>query len=103
MKLTLTEAEKAELIPNIRKVLETGETWENETMHHPTEAIVAAILEIEGMERKPVDEPRYGIVGFDTNGWQWDWWQDFAYDGRGYTLAGSGYYGGHEFNRHDDE
>lgn len=103
MKLQLTEDEKAEVIPQIRKVLETGEPWEAESMHHPVEAIVGAILEMPGVERQPLEDGRYGIEGFETNGWQWDWWQDFKHEGKRYTLAGSGYYGGHAFHLSDEQ
>lgn len=98
MKKKLTDAEKAALIPHIKKVLETGEGWEDKTLHHPVEAIVSAILEIEGVSRMSLDDPRYGIDGFDTNGWQWDWWQHFSHGGKRYVLNGSGYYGGHGFH-----
>lgn len=102
MKTKLTEAESETLLPNIRRVLETGEPWENEQLHHPVEAIVAAILTIPEMERKDLGEDgQYGIEGFDTNGWQWDWWQHFAHGGKEYTLSGSGYYGGHAFHISD--
>ena len=97
MKDQLTEQEKQYLLPKIEAVLETGKEWENEKLHHPVEAIVNAILTIPGMERKPREDAHCGIVGFDMNGWQWDWWQDFSYRGKSYTLSGSGYYGGHSF------
>ena len=97
MKTKLTRIELAALLPNIRRVLATGEPWEDEQLHHPVEAIVAAILSIRGMERKELEDSRYGIAGFDTNGWEWDWWQHFTYGGKEYTLSGSGYYGGHSF------
>jgi hypothetical protein len=101
MKKYLTPTEKDALMPKIRRVLETGEPWEDDDMHHPVEAIVNAILSIRGMKRKACDEPQYGIDGFETNGWQWDWWQNFTFQGKNYTLSGSGYYGGHGFNLSD--
>jgi len=103
MKLELTKTEKSELIPAIQSVIETGEPWKAETAHHPVKAIVGAILEIPGMERHPREEERYGLVGFDTNGWQWDWWQDFLHAGKRYTLSGSGYHGGHAFHLSDEQ
>ena len=98
MKLQLTESETAELLPKIQNVLDTGEGWEGDELHHPVEAIVAAILTIPGVEREEIPDGRYGVEGFDTNGWQWDWWQQFKHDGKSYTLSGSGFYGGHEFH-----
>jgi len=29
---------------------------------------------------------------FDSNGWDWDFWQDYEKDDVKYTLAGSGWY-----------
>lgn len=102
MKHKLTKSESEALLPQIQQVLETGKPWEDKELHHPVEAIVAAILTIPGMERKDLGEDaRYGIEGFDTNGWQWDWWQHFRHEGKEYTLSGSGYYGGHAFNISD--
>ena len=103
MKTQLTPEELAALLPHIHNVIKTGEPWEDDSMHHPVEAIVSAVLSIEGMERQELSEPRYGLVGFDTNGWQWDWWQEFRLDGVAYLLRGSGYYGGHEFHRSDEQ
>lgn len=102
MKTKLTPEEKSELIPHIQSVLNGGERWEAEEMHHPVEAITAAILEIDGVERTPLEDGQYGIDGFATNGWQWDWWQDFKHDGKRYVLSGSGYYGGHAFGLADE-
>jgi len=82
------------VIPYIHGVLATGKIWENKSVHLPVEDVVNAVLTISGMERKPIEHARYGIVGFDTNGWQWDWWQHFTYEGKSYILGGSGYYGG---------
>jgi hypothetical protein len=101
MKSKLTEAEVSALLPNIKRVLETGETWKDDQLHHPVDAIVSAILTIPGMARKSVDGGSYGIEGFDTNGWQWDWWQHFTHGDKEYTLSGSGYYGGHKFHVSD--
>ena len=97
MKEKLTKAEADALLPHIKVVLETGKEWEDEQLHHPVEAIVNTILSIPGMARKPLEDAPCGIEGFDTNGWQWDWWQNFEYKGKSYTLSGSGYYGGHSF------
>lgn len=30
---------------------------------------------------------------YDTNGWQWDWWQSFTYKDAKFVAEGSGYYG----------
>lgn len=98
MKRKLTEREISHLLPCIKRVLETGEPWENKSLHHPVEAIVTAVLTIPGMKRGKLEDPAYGggLDGFETNGWhwQWDWWQHFTYNGKSYTLSGSGYYGG---------
>lgn len=37
MKLKLTEEETSELLPNIQRVLETGEGWEDQSLHHPAQ------------------------------------------------------------------
>lgn len=101
MKTQLTPSESEALLPHIRRVLETGEPWRDDQLHHPVEAIVEAVLTIPGMARKEIPDGRYGIEGFDTNGWQWDWWQHFSYGGKEYTLSGSAYYGGHGFHLSD--
>ncbi len=101
MKLHLTEEEKALIVPQVQAVLDGGPDWEAPDMHQPVQAIVAAILDIPGVERQPLDDPEYGIDGFSTNGWQWDWWQHFVFKGRKFTLAGSGYYGGLSFHLSD--
>lgn len=36
---------------------------------------------------------------FDTNGWQYDWWQQVVSFGKTMTLSGSGYYGGAEITK----
>ena len=93
MKTSLTEAEKAELIPHILKVLETRVPWEDGKMHHPGKAIINAILEIPGVELPPLELDRDRI----KDQIRWSWWHDFNYKGRKYTLLGSCYYGGHCF------
>lgn len=93
MKTKLTKPELVSLLPQIKRVLDTGKPWEDEHLHHPVEAIVNAILSIPGIEEKE--------DGFETNGWQWDWWHRFKYKGKEYTLSGSGYYGGHAFHETD--
>ena len=97
-----TQLTESELLSHIKHVLATGESWEDEQLHYPVEAIVNAILTIPGIERKDLgSDARYGIEGFDTNGWQWDWWQHFKYGDKEYILSGSGYYGGHAFHLTD--
>ena len=103
MKLHLTDAEKAQILPQIQAVLDGGPDWDAPDLHQPVEAIVEAILSIPGVERQPLEDPEYGIVGFSTNGWQWDWWQEFKHNGKRFTLAGSGYYGGLNFHVSDSE
>ena len=97
MKTELTAVEKKELIPNIEKVLKTGKDWDSLKLHHPAGAIIDAVLEIKGMKKGESDEYSGGSEGFDCNGWAWDWWQQFEYKGKQYTLSGSGYHGGHSF------
>lgn len=99
MKKQLSEAELESLLTNIRRVLETGKPWEDETLHHPSGAIIDAILTIKGMAKKETEEGNG--EGFDTNGWQYDWWQHFTHGGKEYTLSGSGFYGGHAFHISD--
>lgn len=94
MKTKLTKTEIDELLPAIKRVLQTGEAWESEILHYPAGAIIAAVLSIKGMTKKTTDD---NDEGFETNGWQYDWWQHFAYNGKKYTLSGSGYCGGHSF------
>jgi hypothetical protein len=101
MKLKLTKEESNALLPKIQAVLDTGTPFEDEQLHMPVEAIVNGILSIPGVTRKKFEDARYGIDGFDTNGWQWDWWQHFTHNGKEYTLSGSGYYGGHSFQLSD--
>ena len=102
MKLILTEEEKETVLPHIRRTLMSGETWEGPSMHFPAQAIIDAILEIEGMERDTSKEEDDDYRdGFSTNGWQWDWWQRFTYKGVNFVLEGSGYYGGHRFYNED--
>jgi hypothetical protein len=98
MKTKLTQSELESFLPNIRFVLERGEGWSDEKLHHPAGAIIDAVLTIKGMAKNITGE---GRKGFDTNGWQWDWWQQFTYEGKDYTLSGSGYYGGHSFHLSD--
>lgn len=103
MKLELTESEITELLPKIQAVLNGDGDWEDESAHFPVGAIASAILTIPGVTRAPRRDPEYGIEGFATNGWQWDWWQDFEHEGTRYTLSGSGYYGGHAFFPADED
>jgi hypothetical protein len=104
MKKKLTK-EEAEVVQNaVRGVFETGKPWEAELLHHPAGAIIDAVLKIKGVKKcKPDDENADGnSEGFPTNGWDWDWWQQFSYNGKNYTLCGSGFYGGHSFHTADE-
>lgn len=38
---------------------------------------------------------------FETNGWQWDFWQYYELNGQQYMLSGSGYYGDLKFSKYD--
>lgn len=100
MKQKLTDTEKENLLPHILAVIATGKPWENKELHYPAGAIIAAVLSIKGMKKNEDDEDL--AEGFDTNGWQWDWWQNFKHGGKNYTLSGSGYYGGHGFHVSDE-
>lgn len=101
MKMKLTKEESAALLPQIQNVLDTGKPWEASILHYPAGAIIAAVLKIEGMSKKKDDDSSNG-EGFETNGWQYDWWQKFVCNGKNYTLSGSGYYGGHSFHLSDE-
>lgn len=100
MKTSLTAIEIQTLISHIESVLKTGKAWEEDEMHHPAGAIIDAVLTIKGMKKDESNEE--SNRGFQTNGWQYDWWQQFVYKGNNYTLSGSGYYGGHGFNLSDE-
>ena len=106
MKLKLTDDEQAVLLPHIQEVLNTGRPWEDKHLHHPAGAIIDAVLSLDGVKRKELDEndeTGENDEGFSTNGWQWDWWQHFTYRGKSYTLSGSGYHGGHAFHLSDEQ
>ena len=102
MPTKLRASERAEILSHILPVLETGVPWKDPNLHLPVQTIVEAVLSIKGVERVEAPYVRYGITGFDTNGWQWDWWQHFGYQGRRYVLCGHGYYGGHSFHSSDE-
>jgi hypothetical protein len=87
-------------LPNIRGGLQSSKGWEDKNLHHPAGAIIDAVLSIPGVKKDSSDENKSD--GFDQNGWQWDWWQDFTHQGKRYTLSGSGFYGGHSFNLADE-
>jgi len=36
---------------------------------------------------------------FESNGWQWDFWQKFSLNDEAYMCAGSGYYGNLTFSK----
>lgn len=99
MKHKLTPEELASLLPSVQKVLETGVPWKDDALHYPAGAIIAAVLSIKGMKKVKSEEGNGD--GFDTNGWQYDWWQQFTYKEKKYTLSGSGFNGGHAFNLAD--
>lgn len=40
---------------------------------------------------------------FETNGWQWDWWDKVIVNEVTYNLSGSGYYGGVTITREEGE
>lgn len=93
MDFKIPKEQKEKLVASIQNVLDTGEPWEDEQTHFPAESIIRAVSNIPGVRKKD--------TGLDTNGWQWDWWQEFTYKGKDYTLSGSGYYGGHAFELSD--
>jgi hypothetical protein len=96
MKLKLNPEETAALLPHIHSVLATGEPWTDETLHHPAEAIISTLLQIRGLRRACSPEAKNG---FSTNGWEYDWCQEVLYKKKKYILLGSGFYGGHSFER----
>lgn len=101
--ITKLQQPQVELIlPHIKRVLETGNPWEDDSFHYPVMLLVDWILSsIPGLKPKALKDPQYGIEGFETNGWEWDWVQHFTYQGKEYVLSGSGYYGGLAFNLKD--
>lgn len=100
MKLKLTNEERDSILSLVSEVLSTGSPWGDINLHHPAGAIIDAVLSINGVEKsKDRDD---GNDGFDQNGWQWDWWQTFVYEGKKYVLSGSGFYGGHTFHKADE-
>lgn len=101
MKLKLTDAEKKEAHSTVAAVFAGGERWETDEIHHPAGAFIEAIEEIPGVT-KVENENDTGRDGFSTNGWEYDWWQRFGYQGKNYILSGSGYYGGHSFGLEDE-
>ena len=94
MKLILTDDEKRQVQDGVRRVLAGEKKWDAPDLHFPSTAIIRAVAEIEGI----VD-----TEDFRTNGWQWDWWQDFEFEGTRFTLSGSGAYGGHAFFVADEQ
>lgn len=97
----MTNLEKAALRQIIQGVLDTGKPWNDKYVHYPAEEAIKVVLAIKGAKKLKGGEGDDG-EGFSTNGWQWDWWQEFTYQGQNYTLGGSGYYGGHSFNLSDE-
>lgn len=89
----LTQTQRDALYANIKLVLETGKDWDGKATHFPAGAMIDAVSEYPGIDK--IED------SFETNGWDWDWFQDFEYNGQRYTLCGSGYYGGHSFSRND--
>jgi hypothetical protein len=86
-KSNFNELAKAALLKGVQTVLETGKEWKDPTLHLPVELAIEAISD-SGFEN---------LDNFETNGWDYDWWQSFEYVGKRYTLHGSGYYGGLSF------
>lgn len=101
MKTKLSKSELDYLLPNISRVLITGDPWEDKTLHHPAGAIITAVASLNGV-KKADSNGGENSEGFDMNGWQWDWWQQFTHEGKRYTLCGSGYHGGHAFHIADE-
>lgn len=84
----LSGNQKKHIQNNIRNVLDGRTTeWVAKNEYYPLMALDAAILEIDGVT----------LIDRDTNGWQWDYWQYYEFNGKTFTLSGSGYYGGHAF------
>ena len=84
----LTKNQKRHVREKVKEVISGAtETWDAPNEHYPLMALNAAILEIAGVEE----------VDRDTNGWAWDYWQYYSFEGKQFTLSGSGYHGGHTF------
>lgn len=77
-----------------------SEEWKNRDLHLPVEPAVATVLLFEGVAKDDTIED--ANEGFMTNGWQYDWWQHFTFEGRKFVLCGHGYYGGLSFHSNGD-
>jgi hypothetical protein len=98
----LSPDQEAQILPHINNVLKHGGEWEDEDLHFPVGPLIDSILSIKGVALTDNSESQNGR-GFNSNGWSWDWWQDFTYKGQHYTLSGSGWYGGHHFGLQDED
>ena len=91
--MKLCESDKQRVKAAVQQVL-CGERdeWDGSEEHFPMYPLVQAVSEIDGVEEGE----------FESNGWQWDWWQEFIFDGRTFRLYGSGAYGGHGFSEKEE-
>lgn len=76
------------VMPHIRKVVETGESWTDKDLHFPIRHLALA-LESEGFSMD--------MDNLESAGWHMDWWLTVEKDGCEYTLSGFSYYGGLSF------
>lgn len=80
----LTKEVKEQIKAEIKKLL-TGEIEQVEIDTIPPSKLGDLIEEYGGIVLND---------DFDTNGWDYDYWLPFTYNGVRYTIFGGGYYGG---------
>ncbi len=98
---TLTNDKLSPVIDGIKSVLAGGPDFESD-LHFPVGDLIEGVKgAIPGIEEKE-DDSDNGADGFSSNGWQWDWWQRFQYEGKTYILSGSGWHGGTSFSSEED-
>jgi hypothetical protein len=69
------------MIRNIQKVL-TGEVKSIDLLFCKPNDVISYIESIGGED----------LDDLESNGWQWDFWNNVKYDGLIYTMSGDGYY-----------
>jgi len=89
-KFKIDENRKKRIQDGISAALESARDWEDSNEHLPAECVRDIILEIPGViSATGPDDMSRSIRGFETNGWQWDWW---LY--RKFVVHGCGWSGG---------
>jgi len=79
----MVEYFKERNLEGIQKALTVGEDWSTEDSL-PVQDVLDILEELGCI----ID-----LDSFETNGWQYDWWCNFGYQGFSYTLSGCGHYG----------